>query len=80
MGIKTGNTKLLGVPWNKEVDTIEVASPAPIVKVTKREIHKKITKIYDPLGLATLVTLAGKMLYKETCDALVPETVVFPES
>ena len=38
MGVKTGETKLLGAPWNKTVDTIEVAYPAPIVKVTKREI------------------------------------------
>ena len=34
MGVKMGETKLLGRPWNKTVDTIEVAFPAPIVKVT----------------------------------------------
>ena len=60
------------VPWNKILDTIEVAFPAPIVKVTKREILRKISKIYDLLGLASPVTLAGKMLYRETCDARVP--------
>ena len=43
--------------------TIEVAFPAPIVKVTKREILRKMSKIYDLLGLASPVTLAGKMLY-----------------
>ena len=67
-----GETKLLGRPWNKTVETIEVAFPVPIVKVTYREIHRKIANIYDPLGLASLVTLAGKMLYRETCDARVP--------
>ena len=72
MGVKMGETKLLGVPWNKIVDTIEEAFPAPIVKVTRREIHRKIAKIYEPLGLASLVTLAGEMLYRETCDARVP--------
>ena len=72
VGVKTGETKLLDVPWNKRVDTIEVAFPAPIVKVTKREILKKIAKIYDPSGLDSPVTLAGKMLYRETCDAQVP--------
>ena len=51
------------------MDTIEVAFPAPIVKVTKREILRKIAKIYDRSGLDSLVTLAGKMLYRETCDA-----------
>ena len=39
------------VPWNKTLDTIEVAFPAPIVKVTKREILRKISKTYDLLGL-----------------------------
>ena len=72
LGVKTGETKLLDVPWNKKVDTIEVAFPAPIVKVTKREILKKIAKIYDPSGLDSPVTLAGKMLYRETCDTQVP--------
>ena len=66
MGVKTGETKLLGVPWNKKVDTIEVAFPAPIVKVTNREILKKIAKIYDTSGLDSPVTLARKMLCRET--------------
>ena len=70
--VKTWETKLLGAPWNKAVDSIKVAFPAPIVKVTKIEILRKISKIYDHLGLASPVTLAGKMLYREICDARVP--------
>ena len=62
MGVKTGETKLPGVPWNKAVDTIEVAFPAPIVKVTKREILRKIAEINDPLELASPVKSAGEML------------------
>ena len=54
------------------MDTIEVTFSAPIVKVTKREILRKISKIYDPSGLASPVTLAGKILYRETCHARVP--------
>ena len=72
VGVKTWETKLLGAPWNKTVDSIKVAFPAPIVKVTKIEILRKISKIYDHLGLASPVTLAGKMLYREICDARVP--------
>ena len=34
MGVKMGETKLLGRPWNETVDTIELAFPVPIVKVT----------------------------------------------
>ena len=62
MGVKTGETKLLGVPWKKAVDTIAVAFPAPIVKVTKREILRKIAEMNDPLELASPVKSAGKML------------------
>ena len=69
MGVKTGETKHLGASRSKTVHTIEVAFPAPIVKVTKREILRKIAKIYDRSGLGSPVTLAGKMLYRETCDA-----------
>ena len=72
VGVKTWETKLLCAPWNKAVDSIKVAFPAPIVKVTKIEILRKISKIYDHLGLASPVTLAGKMLYREICDARVP--------
>ena len=72
MDVKRGETKLLSTPWNKTVLTIEVAFPAPIVKVTKREILRNISKIYDHLGLASPVTLAGKMLYRETYNARVP--------
>ena len=69
MGVKTGETKLLGVPWNKTEDSIEVNFPGPVINVTKREVLGEIAKIYDPLGLASPVTLVGKMLYREACDA-----------
>ena len=48
MGVKTGETKLLGVPWNKAVDAIVVAFPTQIFKVTKRKILRKIADINDP--------------------------------
>ena len=37
--------------------------PGPIINVTKREVLGEIAKIYDPLGLASPVTLV--MLYRE---------------
>ena len=77
MDVKKGETKLLSAPWNKTVDTIEVAFPAPIVKVTKREILRNISKIYDHLGVASPVTLAGKMLYREIYDEVeVPRSLL----
>ena len=47
---------------NKTMNTIEVAYPAPIDKVTKRKILRKMAKIYDPLELASPVKSAGKVL------------------
>ena len=42
--------------------TISTAEP------TKRGILGKVAKIYDPLGLASPVTLSGKMLFRDACD------------
>ena len=72
-GVREGETKLLGMPWNKESDTIEVSFPETTVeKVTKREILATTAKIYDPLGLVSPVTLVGKMLYRQACDMKFP--------
>ena len=72
LGVKQGETKLLGVPWNKEEDTIQVIFPAPITIATKREFLGKKAKIYDPLGLTSPITLEGKILYREVCEKRIP--------
>ena len=68
LGAKKGESKLLGVPWNKEKDEIQVSFPTFTAEPTKRGILAKIAKVYDPLGLASPVTLSGKALYREACD------------
>ena len=68
LGVKTGETKLLGITWNKETDTIEVNFPKPLTEITKREVLGKIARVYDPLGLASPTTLVGKMVYRDACD------------
>ena len=72
LGVKQGETKLLGVPWDKREDAIQTSFPDPITKATKREVLGKIAKIYDPLGLASPITLEGKFLYREVCEARIP--------
>ena len=72
LGVKQGETKLLGVPWDKRADTIQTSFPDPITKVTKGEVLGKIAKIYDPLGLASPITLEGKFLYRAVCEARIP--------
>ena len=72
LGVKTGETKLLGITWNKETDTIEVNFPKPLTEITKREVLGKIARVYDPLGLASPTTLVGKIVYRDACDTRIP--------
>ena len=60
---------ILGLPWNKEADTIGVNFPSDKTESTKRGILGKVAKIYDPLGLVAPVTLTGKLLYRDVCNA-----------
>ena len=38
LGVKPGETKMLGLPWDKTEDTIAVTFPEPPPEVTKREM------------------------------------------
>ena len=56
-------------PWNKENDTIAASLPLEKAEPTKRGILSKVAKIYDPLRLASPISLGGKLLYGDVCDA-----------
>lgn len=66
---KKEGASLLGLQWNKESDTISVIFPSEGTEPTKRGILSKVAKIYDPLGLVSPITLGGKFLYCDICDA-----------
>ena len=72
LGVKPGETSLLGVPWDKEKDTIKVNFPDSLKEITKRSVLGNIAKIYDPLGIVSPTTLQGKLIYREVCDARMP--------
>ena len=59
---------MLGLAWNKDKDTIGITITNEEVPTSKRRILKKLAKIYDPLGLASPLSLTGKQLYREACD------------
>ena len=61
---------LLGLPWDKENDTIAMSFPLEKAEPTKREILSKVARIYDPLGLASPISLGGKLLFTVTCVTL----------
>ena len=54
--VEPGDTTLLGVPWDKENDTIKVNFPDRSNEVTKRGVLGKIAKIYDPLTVGDCIT------------------------
>ena len=67
-GAKPSEGKLLGVPWDREQDVISVILQITQTETTKRGMLSHLAKIYDPLGLASPVTLVGKQLYRDICD------------
>ena len=56
---------LLGLPWDKENDTAGVSFPQEKADPSKRGVLSKVARIYDPLGLASPISLGGKLLYRD---------------
>ncbi|WKX90962.1 hypothetical protein Q1695_009644 [Nippostrongylus brasiliensis] len=57
-------TKLLGLTWNVDNDTLIIrlpTSPTPFENHTKRSVLKTVASIYDPLGLVTSFTVVAKV-------------------
>ena len=78
LGVKPNEAKLLGLPWNKEEDTLAVTFPEGPSETTKREVLRGLASVYDPLGVASPTALVGKMIYRETCDQHLPWDAVLP--
>ena len=57
--------KVLRLPWDKQLDMLSVTLTQNKTPSTKREVLKKLAKVYDPLGLATPLTLQGKLVYRD---------------
>ena len=69
------NTKILGLRWNSETDELfypkrDITFQTP--DCTKRDILKLSSKIYDPLGLLSPVTVRAKLLLQELWKAQIP--------
>ena len=63
------NILVFGMPWNKKDNTLSVLMTQDVDGVpTKREILRYLAKIYDPVGLASPLTLLRKIIYREICD------------
>ncbi|XP_028393616.1 uncharacterized protein LOC114517961 [Dendronephthya gigantea] len=69
LGTSRPGTKLLGLPWDKDKDTLKVGLHKDETITTKRGALSQLAKIYDPLGLASPTTLQGKFIYREMCES-----------
>lgn len=61
-------TTVFGVKWDKIRDIFSVKFPEKEEENTKRGILRYLASAYDPLGLASPITLTGKVIYRDTCD------------
>ena len=61
-------SSILGFAWNKEHDEVSASFPEEKADVTKRGVLGKLSSVYNHLGLAFLVTLEDKLLYRAVCD------------
>ena len=68
LGSQQNEAKVLGLPWDKDMDTLTVNFPKSESATTKREVTRNLAKVNDPLGLATPFTLQGKFIYLEICN------------
>ena len=82
--VQPNESKLLGVKWNKDKDTIAVQFPTTDSDTshtaTKREVLATLAKVYDPLGLASPTTLQGKQIYRDVCDVKASWDAPIPDS
>ena len=58
--------KTLGVGWSPHSDTISFQVKEPEIKtLTKRAVLSQLSMLYDPLGLATAVTIRARMAMQD---------------
>lgn len=60
------NLKILGVAWNPLLDVFQFRATLPsTISQTKRSILSTITKLFDPLGWSTPVTVTAKIFLQQ---------------
>ena len=69
---ETDEHKVLGLPWNCKTDKLLIEFDGVFDGVeelspTKRTVLKVAARLYDPLGIASPVTVLMKMLLQEIC-------------
>ena len=63
LGAKLSESKILGLPLDKQKDTLRILYPQE-----RAESTRSLGKIYDPIGLVFPTTLSRKFIYRDICD------------
>ena len=84
VGTKGNETKILGIQWNKSMDTLEInfdkfLKTADEGTITKRKMLSAINSVFDPLGIISPVMITGKILYSKVCLKKLPWDDAAPE-
>ena len=61
---KEETTSVLGMIWNQGSDTLELANRIPMRSFTKRGVISTVNSVYDPIGMGSPVTLAGRLIQR----------------
>jgi hypothetical protein len=75
----SSETKLLGLPWDKENDNLRIEFPQVETEPTKRGVLSTLAKVYDPLGLVSPTTLSGKLILRDISDEKLAWLTELPE-
>ena len=72
--MSNGEQKILGVRWSYSSDCLvfdlnDLASHASKLNPTKRSIVGVASRVYDPVGFVSPVTIRFKVLFQELCEA-----------
>ena len=78
LGAKGNESKILGLPWDKQNDTLQVVYPQESTESTKRGVLANLAKVYDPLGLVSPTTLTWKLIYRDICDLKIAWDATIP--
>ena len=69
LGVKSNETKMLGLSQKKDNDLLDVEKQSEIKKPSKRKILQKLASIYNILGIMSPVTIIVKKIFSDNCDS-----------
>ena len=73
LNLDESQSKVLGIKWNPRSDIMavelsQVAEEAERdLRMTKRELLSRLSRIYDPLGVAGPITIVGRKIFQDAC-------------